>query len=313
VTPMQAVSAGPRRASRSILPLTASSCLTHRLTADAVETRGCRADQNQRSVLRSGAVHAAGARRIGEPERGDLVHGTVIHAGGMGCPCAAGREPETSELSWRIRPCKKVRGPAWLNGENRLTSKFYGTGRRVLRATRSKVTASAPTQTTQLVTRTRSASPWSVLVNDETATRTKRNGQTTRAGTKTNLTLCQFGNTLNRCQRGEGVKASTERATPATMASVKPPGLLIWRWRVHPRLAALQGMSGNELPRASVEIASIHGACAATFPAPASAGRNPNTAKQNVPRPPAAKHAMGNHTWGAVAACRSLIVSLMGL
>jgi hypothetical protein len=35
VTPMQAVSAGPRRAPRSILPLTPSSCLTRRLLADA--------------------------------------------------------------------------------------------------------------------------------------------------------------------------------------------------------------------------------------------------------------------------------------
>jgi hypothetical protein len=35
VTPMQAVSAGPRRAPRSDLPLTPSSCLTRRLLADA--------------------------------------------------------------------------------------------------------------------------------------------------------------------------------------------------------------------------------------------------------------------------------------
>ncbi len=34
VTPMQAVSAGPRRAPRSILPLMPSSCFTRRLLAD---------------------------------------------------------------------------------------------------------------------------------------------------------------------------------------------------------------------------------------------------------------------------------------
>ena len=122
VTPMQAVSAGPRRASRSILPLTASSCLTHRLTADAVETRGCRADQNQRSVLRSGAVHAAGARRIGDRKGKYESRNRYPHGAGWGARARPDQqEPETSELSWRIRPCKKVRGPAWLNGENRLT------------------------------------------------------------------------------------------------------------------------------------------------------------------------------------------------
>jgi hypothetical protein len=50
VTPMQAVSAGPRRAPRSILPLTPSSCLKRRLAADAGGDEGVPgADQNQRT------------------------------------------------------------------------------------------------------------------------------------------------------------------------------------------------------------------------------------------------------------------------
>ena len=40
MTPMQAVSASPRRAPRSILRLTPSSCFARRLTADAGEAEG---------------------------------------------------------------------------------------------------------------------------------------------------------------------------------------------------------------------------------------------------------------------------------
>jgi hypothetical protein len=62
VTPIQAVSAGPRRAPRSILPLTPSSSLSHASRAGQRQTpeepRGCRgADQDQRTELCTGELH----------------------------------------------------------------------------------------------------------------------------------------------------------------------------------------------------------------------------------------------------------------
>ncbi len=53
VTPMQAVSTGPRRAPRSILPLMPQACLTPRLTADTGGDGGCRGGPSAR--LCSGA------------------------------------------------------------------------------------------------------------------------------------------------------------------------------------------------------------------------------------------------------------------
>jgi hypothetical protein len=80
---------------------------------------------------------------------------------------------------------------------------------------------------------------------------------------------------------------------------------------VHERQLVSRGR--RVLPRASAEHASIHGANLALSPAPARAGRSPNTTKANVARAASAKEAIGNQTCGAVLACMSLTVSLTGL
>src|ERR1019366_4749921 len=111
-----------------------------------------------------------------------------------------------------------------------------------------------------------------------------------------------------RGNRQEQDGPGAENASPATIASVRPPGLRSCTLAVQPGSDSRQGISGKELPRASAEKASIHGAPAAIVPPPASAGRRPKTAKPKVPRAPSAKQTMGNHACGAVLACMSLMV-----